>query len=505
MNGNGRTYWKSLAELAEEPEAQKFLEREFPEGASEPPEGVTRREIMMLLGASLSMAGLAACRRPEEHIVPYVTAPEEMIPGIPQQFATTMPFGNTAFGLVVESHEGRPTKIEGNELHPSTAGSSSAWIQASILNLYDPDRSRFVRQGAEKRLWADFVEEWIRLEETRVNDGSGIAFLVEPSSSPTTARLAARVRSRFPSALWAAWAPVSDENVYAGVEMATGRPLQPVYHFDRARVVLSLDADFLQQDGDTVRQAREFADGRRVLGPDDSMSRLYCVEGPLSLTGANADHRLSLRSSEIGAFLSALSKKLGRPGSGSAASNVAPFVNAVAADLLRNRGAGLIVAGRNQPPEVHAAVAGLNAVLDNTGSTVTYHTAEYAARSRTAELSTLVDAMNAGTIDMLVILGGNPVYDAPADLDFSGAKFSGCQFPFVFSEMTCFPCPSPPGPINRVVQTLFPQMNSLNAQTVEFSCHRNAGWYGVQHHEDADFLACRYQLLRHLIGDNTAT
>ncbi len=431
MSRAGQTYWKSLGQLASDPDSRAFLEREFPPGASEPPDGVTRREILMLLGASLSLAGLAGCRRPVEEIVPYVQAPEEIIPGVPLHYATTMPFGTDAYGLVVESHEGRPTKIEGNELHPSTAGASSAWIQASVLDLYDPDRSQSVRQAGVQKSWPDFAAAWKILEEAHLADGgAGLALLVEPFSSPTAARLVARFRARFPRARLAAYEPYGDENIEAGVEAVTGRALRTVQHFERARVILALDADFLLTDGESVRNARGFAAGRRVREPGETMSRLFVVEGLLSLTGANADHRLRLKSGEIAGFLGRLQGELRRRGLESAgfaaAADAAPgaeraFIEAVAEDLLAQRGQSLIVAGRRQPPELHAAVAATNAALGNVGATVTFHEAPHLLRSSFDSLAGLVAAMRSGSVGTLVILGGNPVYDAPADLDFAGA------------------------------------------------------------------------------------
>ena len=199
-----QTYWRSLAQLEESPESRAFLEREFPEGASELPEGMTRRDMMMLLGASLSLAGLAGCRRPAEEIVPYVTAPEESVPGIPRYYATTMPFRRSGYGLIVESHEGRPTKIEGNPSHPSTVGASNSRIQASVLGLYDPDRSQSVTLKGEKKSWNDFVAAWGPLSAAHVADGgAGLAVLSESFSSPTLARMASELRARYPRLQWA--------------------------------------------------------------------------------------------------------------------------------------------------------------------------------------------------------------------------------------------------------------------------------------------------------------
>ena len=259
------TYWRSLGQLEERPESRAFLEREFPEGASELPEGVTRREMIMLLGASLSLAGLAGCRRPVEEIVPYVTAPEDIVPGIPRYYATTMPFRRSAYGLIVESHEGRPTKIEGNPSHPSTLGASSSRVQASVLGLYDPDRSQSVRLKGEPKSWTDFVTAWGELSKAHAADGgAGLAVLSESFASPTLARLASEFRARYPRAVWATYEAVSDENRLAGLRSATGRDLDLMLRIDQASVILALDADPLLTDPEMIRHARGFAAGRRA-------------------------------------------------------------------------------------------------------------------------------------------------------------------------------------------------------------------------------------------------
>ena len=260
-----RTYWRSLAQIEDRPEFRAAVEREFPEGASELPEGITRREMVMLLGASLSLAGLAGCRRPVEEIVPYVTAPEEIVPGIPRYYATTMPFGRSAYGLIVESHEGRPTKIEGNPSHPSTLGASSSRVQASVLGLYDPDRSQSITLKGARSSWNDFVTAWGQLSKAHAADGGArLAVLSESFSSPTLARLAAELRTRFPKVQWATYDAVSDENRLAGLRQATGRDVDLMLRLDRASVILCLDADPLLTDPETIRHARGFADGRRA-------------------------------------------------------------------------------------------------------------------------------------------------------------------------------------------------------------------------------------------------
>jgi MoCo/4Fe-4S cofactor protein with predicted Tat translocation signal len=418
-------YWRSPEQLEDGPASREFLEREFQAGASELPDGMTRRDMMLLVGASLSLAGLAGCRRPVEEIVPFVTAPEEAVPGVPRYYATTMPFGRSGYGLIVESHEGRPTKIEGNPAHPSTLGASSARVQASVLGLYDPDRSQAVRQGGESKAWSDFVLPGPSCPKAHAADGgAGLAVLSESFASPTLARLASDFRSRYPRALWATYEAVSDENRLAGLRAATGRELDVLLRFDRASVILALDADPLLTDPEMIRHARGFAAGRRAGAAGQAMNRLYAVEAVYSLTGAMADHRLRLESRQIAPFLAALAARLGAPGAAGQAAvpGVDPrWINALAADLLANRGGGLIVAGERQPPAVHAAVCALNTFLGNTGTTVTYYEPTDAALPSVGSLGALVSAMNAGTVQTLVVLGGNPVFDAPADFDFGTA------------------------------------------------------------------------------------
>ena len=436
-----RTYWRSLGDLEGSPEARAFLEREFPEAASELPEGVTRRDMIRLLGASMSIAGLAGCdiiRRPVENIVPYVTAPEDVVPGIPRYFATTMPFGRSAYGLIVETHEGRPTKIEGNPAHPSTLGASSSRIQASVLGLYDPDRSHTLRLKGEPKSWADFVAAWAELSKAHAADGgAGLAVLSESFSSPTLARLASEFRTRYPKATWATYEAVSDENRLAGLRSVIGRDVDQMLRFDQASVILALDADPLLTDPEMIRHTRGFAAGRRAGASGGEMNRLYAVEGVFSLTGAMADHRLRLESRQIASFVAVLAARIGSPAAGLSAGALAKaeaasagasvpgvdprWIDAVAKDLVANRGKGLIVAGDRQPAAVHAAVCALNTSLGNTGKTVSYFETRDAMLPSVSSLASLVAAMNGGTVQTLIVLGGNPVFDAPADLDFAVA------------------------------------------------------------------------------------
>ena len=382
---------------------------------------------MMLVGASLSLAGLTACRRPVEEIVPYVAAPEDIVPGIPRYYATTMPFGRSAYGLIVESHEGRPTKVEGNPSHPSTLGASNSRIQASVLGLYDPDRSQSVTERGVRKSWKDFVAAWSeRAREHGADGGAGLAILTESFASPTLARLASELRARYPRLQWATYDAVSDENRLAGLRQAAGRDIDLRLRFDRASVILALDADPLLTDPEMIRHARGFADGRRAGASGGVMNRLYAVEGAYSLTGTMADHRLRLASRQIAPFVAALAARLGAPGaagpSGASVPGVDPrWIEALARDLVANRGRSLIVAGERQPAAVHAAVCALNGFLGNTGTTVSYHETKDAALPSVRSLASLVSSMKAGAVQTLVILGGNPVFDAPADLGFAAA------------------------------------------------------------------------------------
>ena len=297
-----------------------------------------------------------------------------------------------------------------------------------MLGLYDPDRSQSVRLKGEQKSWTDFVTAWGELSKAHAADGgAGLAVLSESFSSPTLARLATEFRARYPKATWATYDAVSDENRLAGLESATGRDLDLMLRIDQASVILALDADPLLTDPEMIRHARGFAAGRRAGASGGAMNRLYAVEGVFSLTGAMADHRLRLESRQIAPFLAALAARIAPPAAGAASRGagvpgVDPrWIDALAKDLLANRGKGLIVAGERQPAAVHAAVCALNESLGNTGKTVSYFETKDAALPSVSSLASLVSAMKGGTVQTLVVLGGNPVFDAPADLDFAAA------------------------------------------------------------------------------------
>ncbi len=428
----GKAYWRSLEELAESEEFKTFLHREFPENASELTNPLTRRKFLSLMSASIAFAGLAGCRKPVEKIVPYVNAPENVIPGVPKHYATTMPLGLSAYGLLVESHEGRPTKIEGNKMHPSTLGKSNALIQASILGLYDPDRSKTVlHEGVEKN-WSDFVEYWReRFFQFAENGGEGLTILSESFASPTLYRLQQAFKERFPNARWYVYEPVSDENIYKGINIASGAYYHPRYYYDRANVILSLESDFLLTESENVNANKTFSDGRRVHSVKDSMSRLYAVENTFSLTGGMADHRLRLQSREIPGFLVALIEALKdnglninldyMPSVNERPSFDPDWLNELVNDLMKHRGRSIVTAGRRQPPAVHAIVYLLNQALGNVGKTIEFIPVEDAALPSHNDLRDLVESINNDPVQTLFMLGGNPVYNAPADLDFEAA------------------------------------------------------------------------------------
>ena len=423
----GKTYWRSLDHLAETPEFKELVEKEFPEGADELKNPVSRRKFLSLMGASMALAGLTSCRRPVEKIIPYVVKPEEIIPGKPQYYATNMPFGTESFGLLVESHEGRPTKIEGNKNHPASGGSSNVFMQAEMLNLYDPDRSQIILNKGKNSSWQAYRSAWKKLAaEYAETGGEGLAILSESFASPTMMRLSEAFMEKFPQATWVTYDSVSDENIFAGIQAATGALARPKYSFKEANVVLSLDSDFLQMDSNDIPHAREFASRRKVRSEKDSMNRLYVVEGTFTITGGMADHRLRVQSGQVGMFAAALAHELSAQGLDIKAPRVnaefdKKWISSVAKDLLANKGNSLVLGGRRQPSEVHTLIALINDVLGNTNKTVAYSSNPDMQVSNLKSFAELTQSMNAGKLESLVILGGNPVYQAPADIDFEEA------------------------------------------------------------------------------------
>src|SRR5262252_3500283 len=420
----GPEYWRSLEELAGSPEFQEMLQREFPKGASEWLDSVSRRGFLQLMGASLAMAGMTGCTKlPLQEIVPYVRQPEQMIPGRPMHYATAFTLSGYANPLLVESHLGRPTKIEGNSEHAASLGGTDIFAQASILEMYDPDRAQALTHLGDLQTWGAFVKE-IKgpLAVQKSLGGAGIRILTQTISSPTLQDQMRAFLAMYPQAKWHVYEPVNRDNVLAGAKLAFGQPLETRYDFSKADVIVSLDADFLSAGfpGNT-RYIRDFA--KRRNPDDEQMNRLYVVESAPSSTGAQADHRLPMRTVEIEGFAMALASALGVNGGESPPTGAATkFLGAIAGDLKKQRGTSAIIVGDHQPPAVHALSHEMNAVLGNVGQTVIYtDPVDANPVNQTESLRDLVSDLRAGKVDLLVILGGNPAYDAPVDLSFADA------------------------------------------------------------------------------------
>src|SRR5690625_2239377 len=420
-------YWKSLGELARNEEYEKFVEREFPENASELNDQVSRRSFLRVMGASIALAGFAACRRPVQKILPYSNMPEEVTPGNPLYYASAMPFQDILSGIVVENHEGRPGKIEGNELHPASNGNTSIFGQAALLNMYDPDRSRYVRKDGER----SSVNAFAKFCSSHFADTDrNIAFVSEANSSPTYNNLREQALSRFPNAQWVTYEPFGEDNALEGTNIAFGQRLRTFNQFDHASVMVAFDDDFLNpaSDKDCVENTRIFTAGRSIESPKEGMSRFYAIESTFSLTGSNADNRLRIKSAEMELFIYALAAELSNAVSGlSAFSGVSnkfsdhEWIPVIASELLENRGESAVTVGRDHNPELHAAVAAMNAALDNAGQTVTYHEIPHLSEQNNREaFAGLTKDLSGGTIDTVVLIGTNPAFTAPADLDFAG-------------------------------------------------------------------------------------
>jgi Fe-S-cluster-containing dehydrogenase component len=452
-------YWRNLEERAQtgdaasdasaSPSARNFdiNGSEFPKGHVETPPTeeawqVSRRGLLGAMAATFAMVGAEGCRRPIEKIVPYAKMPEDVIPGVPSHYSTVIQRRGDAVGLVVESHEGRPTKIEGNEQHPASFGGADLVTQATILELYDPERSTGLLKARAPSTWADFDRELTaKLGDFDRDQGSRFRLLMPPTLSPTVIRMRTALAQRFPKARVHTWSAVSDSNTREGARIALGQPATPLYGFDRARVIVSLDSDFLQTETGNVRWMRLFASGRRMRSAKDQMNRLYVVEPSPTTTGANADHRLRLPAAAIEGYAYALGAELAKHLGTSLdalhpllikqanAEGIAPkWVETVAKDLVTNRGRALIVVGARQPARVHALAFALNQALGAFETCLHFATATDADElDAETDMRALADAIGGGQVDALVILGGNPVYDAPADLAF-GEKLAKVPF-----------------------------------------------------------------------------
>ena len=383
---------------------------------------MSRRHFVKIMSASFLLAGMglagSGCRRPVEHLEPFGKQPPDYVYGTSQYYATAMPTRCGAVPLVAKSYEGRPVKLEGNALYPGGNGGTDRWTQASILNLYDPDRARRFTQGGNNTTPAAALDFLRQLSEKfTANQGEGLAFLAEPGTSPSRARLRNILSAKMPKAMWVSFDPL-DLDIHRRVASAVfGRSVRPQFRFDEAKVILSLDCDFIGSEEDAHNHIRQFAQGRRIENPADSLNRLYVVESLLTLTGAGADHRLRVQNRYIPAIAAAIAKECGVSNAGwdlgdSAVPGVNPkWISECAKDLLANKGRSLVVAGYHQPAAIHAVAHALNAALGNVGATVLLLPAP---EGDDADLMDLAKRLGAGAVDTLVILGGNPVYNAPA-------------------------------------------------------------------------------------------
>jgi molybdopterin-containing oxidoreductase family iron-sulfur binding subunit len=415
----GKRYWRSIDELADTPDFQAAVEKEFPNSAQEWVDPVSRRGFMKLMGASMALAGIAGCaKQPDEPIYPYVKAPEDLILGKPMYFATAHPFVTGAVPLLVKTDQFRPIKIDGNPEHPYNQGSSDPFTQGALLDLYDPDRSKHVTFRGEDREWAEFAQQ-LRLKAAASKDGTGIYFLSSTITSPTLARQWKAVQAAYPKATLVQYDPA-----VAGTSLAQGENVQ--YSLADADVIVSLDADFLSGASFPGFHAlvREYAKRRK----DPSLlNRLYAIESTPTTTGLKAEHRLGLRASEIPAFAAELAKAVGVPGIESPAyawtDEQKKFLAAVAKDLKAHTGKCVVIPGLYQDPTVAGMAMVINRALGGLDNTV--NAADEPSHPLPSDqiggMKALVSDLNAGKVDWLVILDANPIYNAPADLEFAAA------------------------------------------------------------------------------------
>ncbi len=422
-----KKYWRSLNELENSPEFEEMLHREFPVAASEFPQGISRRRWLQLMGASLALGGLTGCRYKEEKFAPLSARPVDRIPGRTDRYATSIELAGGVRHLLVTCYDGRPLKVEGNAEHPAGQRGTDAWAQACILEMYDPDRGSTVRQRSGKqavtRQWSDFDQViGESLNSWKAAAGEGLAVLFEPTESIALRAMLESLQTAFPKVRLYQHASISRDNAVQGSQLAFGKSYRTHLVLDKAEVIVSLDADLLVDHPAALRLAKDFAAGRDA--DKGSMNRLYVVESQFTVTGASADHRLAVRSSDIGRVLSEIERLVDehleekKVHVDASADKREHLVQAIADDLVSHPGRAVIAVGLRQPPEVHARVHRLNARLQNAGQTVRYTEEEDLP---SGDLKSLIAEIDAGNVKTALILGGNPVYDSPADIDVAGA------------------------------------------------------------------------------------
>jgi MoCo/4Fe-4S cofactor protein with predicted Tat translocation signal len=425
-SSGGSAYWKSLEELAETEGFRDYLLHEFPAGADTWTDPVGRRRFLQLMGASIAFSGLTACvRQPDELLVPHVKAPEEVIPGKPLFYASAGGFGGYAQGILVESHDGRPTKIEGNPRHPASLGATSVHMQASVLDLYDPDRLTAVQSAGRPRTWETFAATLAtEMDRFRVAGGRGLRILTGTVTGPTLGRQLKRLMTELPEAGWHQYECLPGDSAREGARIAYGQPVNVYYRLDRADRILSLDADFLFDGPAAVRYSKDFTARRSVDGDVSERNRLYLVETSPTLAGTLADHRLAVPTRTLLQIARGVARQLGieveEPVELGAREQ--HWVQTVAEDLRDHHGRAAVVPGACQPAALHALALLLNEALGAIGQTVVVtEPVEVRPVDQAGSVAELVSAMNRGEVETLIILGGNPAFDAPADLQFAEA------------------------------------------------------------------------------------
>ena len=414
----GPEYWRSLDQLADTPEFRNWVEREFPDDAAAVLDGNSRRTMLKIMAASFGLAGLAACSRPEVRLAPQARGREDYVPGAAYNYTSAFTLGGHASGVIVQTNEGRPSKIEGNPDHPTSLGAATALAQASLLGVYDPDRSKTVLEGGKESTWEKFEAA---IKGLSPGDGSGLRFLSGTVVSPTLESLRADALKKWPRAKWVEYESVSRDNERNGAVLAFGQAVNIHPQFDKARVILSLDYDFLGTDYPTPLSTKLFSRNRHVDSEEDldKLSRLYVVESQFSLTGANAEHRLRMQGGEVQKFAADLVAALSAAPSGN--DRPSRFLTALAKDLKASGKDALVVAGPRQPAIVHALAHQINQTLGSSAVTYTKASSVDRVDSGVDALKALTGEMTGGQVSTLIILGGNPAYTAPADLQFGAA------------------------------------------------------------------------------------
>jgi molybdopterin-containing oxidoreductase family iron-sulfur binding subunit len=441
-------YWRSITELRGEAEFNEYLDREFPVAASEFPEGVSRRRWMQLMGASLAVAGAAGCRYPKETIEPFVIRPEGRVPGENYERATNFELAGRVYNLLVTCVDGRPLKVEPNPSHPGGAG-TDAYAQASVLQLYDPDRARgdegflLRKSNVETDNGRRFEVDWSEFDPVgksvveAAGDGAGFALLMAPTSSPSLVRMVNALKERLPKATVCQYDGVAGDVMGRATKAAFGKQARQTLDLEQAEVILALQADILGTDRGMLSNAVGFGK-RRDPGPDNKagMNRLYVVEGGFTSTGAAADSRLALRPSEIPKFLAELGRrveKLAADGAHeheaeekafdeiSAEDRLERFLDVLSHDLAAAGGKAVVVVGDHLGAEAIEAGIRMNQKLGSFGKLQKFTPRVDDGLSTGESLAGLVEKINGGQVNDLLILGDNPVYTAPGGVDLAAA------------------------------------------------------------------------------------